>query len=726
MRLKPTDSRATLVIGTTGRRVPHLAALLRTGRILVPTRRGAADAPDQVVTFAPSGARRLPAHVPVEDLPLFLACDGLLASVGPMPDAPAVSALFARVAPADLARLATAGFDVGSAAFSACVAAAAMLRTGADAGAGEPLDVDAAIAAIRAAGLTHMTMPARHCERDTDGTWKVLLAQTAGAASPAADLAVLDAALAAHAAADIVLLPAPAAAPDGAFAAEAARRGVDVLAPEAPLAGVLARAGEVWTLASVAGWDALVHGRPVRVFGAPFYAGWGFTRDTPLAPADRERLKARRPLAFADLFALVAGAMTHYADPVTRRRVDLGAAIDRLADWAARQAARTGPVVCAGFTRWKRPIAQSFFGGAGAEVIFAPVARAPAIARRKGASIHVWGARTFRRLRADLDATGEPKVRLCQVEDGFIRSVGLGSELNRPASLTIDDIGIYYDATAPSRLESLLQEREFDATTLERARQLRVAVRALGISKYNVRGEAPLLPASAHGRRRVLVVGQVPNDASLVHGRAMFGGDNLAFLAAVRRAEPDTFLIYKEHPDVVRRNRPGWLREDEVLPHADLFLRAGDTTQLLGEVDHLHTMTSLAGFEALIHEVPVTCWGVPFYAGWGLTDDRLACGRRSRRRTLDELVAAALIDYPVYLEPASEIPCRPEDIVATIGAARRATGDPADAGWRLAAPLSGLFRARIRLLARLQHPLVVRRRRRIVLKTTEIGTPPGQ
>lgn len=62
-------------------------------------------------------------------------------------------------------------------------------------------------------------------------------------------------------------------------------------------------------------------------------------------------------------------------------------------------------------------------------------------------------------------------------------------------------------------------------------------------------------------------------------------------------------------------------------------------------------MTSTTGFEALVRGVPVTTYGIPFYAGWGLTTDRIAIPRRTRRVTLAELVYAALIAYPRYVNP---------------------------------------------------------------------------
>jgi capsular polysaccharide export protein len=84
---------------------------------------------------------------------------------------------------------------------------------------------------------------------------------------------------------------------------------------------------------------------------------------------------------------------------------------------------------------------------------------------------------------------------------------------------------------------------------------------------------------------------------------------------------------------------------------------------VLKRVDAVHTLTSLTGFEALLRGLPVTCWGAPFYAGWGLTEDRLPVPRRTRRLALDELVAVALILYPRCVDPLTELPCPPEVVL---------------------------------------------------------------
>ena len=84
-------------------------------------------------------------------------------------------------------------------------------------------------------------------------------------------------------------------------------------------------------------------------------------------------------------------------------------------------------------------------------------------------------------------------------------------------------------------------------------------------------------------------------------------------------------------------------------------------------VDEIWTMTSLLGFEALLRGKKVTCLGSPFYAGWGLTDDRaMPIARRTARLDLPALVYAALIAYPRYRDPVTGLACPVEVIVDRI------------------------------------------------------------
>jgi capsular polysaccharide export protein len=67
----------------------------------------------------------------------------------------------------------------------------------------------------------------------------------------------------------------------------------------------------------------------------------------------------------------------------------------------------------------------------------------------------------------------------------------------------------------------------------------------------------------------------------------------------------------------------------------------------------------------------VATYGAPFYAGWGLTEDRVSLPRRTRRLTLDELVAGALILYPAYVDPVTGLACDAETAVWRLSQARQ-------------------------------------------------------
>src|SRR5690606_35981882 len=125
-----------------------------------------------------------------------------------------------------------------------------------------------------------------------------------------------------------------------------------------------------------------------------------------------------------------------------------------------------------GFSRRKRAIVRRFAGGAKVRFI-RHGAQIPA-----GGTLLLWGSRPAPQGLA-------PDVRLVRMEDGFLRSVGLGADLVQPVSWVADRRGIYYDATRPSDLEWLLQEGVFPPALQARAARLRERIVQTGLTKYN-------------------------------------------------------------------------------------------------------------------------------------------------------------------------------------------------------------------------------------------------
>jgi capsular polysaccharide export protein len=312
-----------------------------------------------------------------------------------------------------------------------------------------------------------------------------------------------------------------------------------------------------------------------------------------------------------------------------------------------------------GIAPWKRKRVRAVFG-LGREVpLVRSTAEALRLAGQRGGAIAGWASR----LPAGLpEAAAREGTNLWRIEDGFIRSAGLGAALVQPCSLVLDRRGIYYDPARPSDLEDLLQNRAFTPAELERAARLIGRLRERGVTKYNLAGTAPDLPA---GRRVVLVLGQVDDDLSVELGG---GGASVAeMIETVRREEQDACIVFKPHPDVSAGLRRGAAAPGDWIDAATMDLNA-----LFARADRVHTLTSLGGFEALLRGRDVVVHGAPFYAGWGLTQDRRAPPRRQRRLTLAELVAGALIAYPRYYHPARECCCEVEDLLDWIDAQGRA------------------------------------------------------
>jgi capsular polysaccharide export protein len=239
--------------------------------------------------------------------------------------------------------------------------------------------------------------------------------------------------------------------------------------------------------------------------------------------------------------------------------------------------------------------------------------------------------------------------------------------LIRPCSLVFDDIGIYYDATQPSRLENLLKNAVLTVEQRQRAKTLIHLLIDLNISKYNV-GHVEKIERPKH-HHILLVVGQVEDDMSIQLGGVEIK-TNLALLQRVREKNPNSFIIYKPHPDVQAGLRKGGICPEEIHRYADEIELNASILQCFEICDELHTITSQSGFEALIRGIPVHCYGLPFYAGWGLTQDVYQCSRRTQSVDLETLVYVTLVEYAFYnlahLQK-NKIPLvRPEDVIQHI------------------------------------------------------------
>lgn len=395
-------------------------------------------------------------------------------------------------------------------------------------------------------------------------------------------------------------------------------------------ASLLQGAGHVVVHSSWLGFEALLWQKPVTVLGRPFYAGLGLTED----------LTASRitgpTVSLTQLVYLILLEYSYSLCPHTANEIPIEQALGWLSQQVAIRNRYPLQLYAIGFGYYWRPVVEQFLQGS--KVTF--VKNASQVPR--GSMAVVWGNRPLPGL--------DPRCGLLRLEDGFLRSVGLGALFVKPLSWVVDGTGLYFDASKPSSLELLLQNHCFSQAETRGAALLREKLVTQQVSKYNTGISIWKRPQNA--QQVILVAGQVETDASIACG-APGVRRNIELLQAVRAANPNAYIIYKPHPDVVAGARASGQNEHNANQLCDEVITDVNISVMLAQVDEVHVITSLAGFEALLRGKKVVCYGLPFYAGWGLTEDKLLCQRRSRKLTIEQLIAGALMLYPLYLCPRS-------------------------------------------------------------------------
>ena len=463
---------------------------------------------------------------------------------------------------------------------------------------------------------------------------------------------------------------------------------------------LLHQAKSVYTVSSHLGFEALMMGKVVHCFGVSWYSAYGLTCDDGICTDDQmaklyRLVKARRlalgveTVNLEQLFFASYIDYSHYADPATGKACQIETVIDYLIrnrDWQSRLA---GDLLAYDFSRWKVGFVKGYVGFPEVNLAFKAktkmrllfsdtlnarratrddkLALTP-LAQKPHQRYLVWGLAAKRSLADKIHIyQNQTNPAIICMEDGFIRSNGLGATLLEPLSVVMDDVGVYYDATAPSRLEQILQSITLNDDQAKRARLLHQSLLDRQVSKYNVgkvndalSGSLGQLITQKPSAKVRLVVGQVEDDASVQNCTSIIK-TNTDLLKRVRADHPDDIIIYKPHPDIEAGLRVGKV-DDATLSLADIIAHDTAMPQCLSVCDVVHTISSQTGFEALLRGVAVVCYGMPFYAGFGLTTDvvesdnlpkQAAIARRTRQTplSLEALIYGTLIDYPVYRLP---------------------------------------------------------------------------
>ncbi|WP_201511348.1 capsular polysaccharide biosynthesis protein [Psychrobacter alimentarius] len=462
---------------------------------------------------------------------------------------------------------------------------------------------------------------------------------------------------------------------------------------------LLTQVDHVYTVSSHMGFEALMLGKTVHCFGVNWYSGWGLTDDKGAPKRLLKTVQQRRQniaktlldkktLSNSAVFSLLPTNKVHttletlfysayidysrYVDPATRQACDIETAIEWLVTNRHWQSCLDSHLTIFEFSRWKIPFVKAFVDLPRTTLFIKPKPRLKNLLHPDHLRVNyeqtllVWGLAKRQKLQEKLRSKRISPPTIYCMEDGFIRSNGLGATLLAPLSVVIDKQGIYYDATQPSDLESLLRQcKPLSLEQKTRVQALQSKLLTQRVSKYNVGASTNNLPnswmqeAKLSGKRRILIIGQVEDDLSVQYcGSAI--KTNSGLIERICKDNPDAYLIYKPHPDVEAGLRAGQVT-DACLRQVQAVAYDTAMPDCLECVDEIHTISSLTGFEALLRGLDVVCYGLPFYAGWGLTTDIDAhlspkdkyLKRRTRDTvlTLEQLLHCALICYPLYRLP---------------------------------------------------------------------------
>ncbi|MGP9517874.1 capsular polysaccharide export protein, LipB/KpsS family [Psychrobacter sp. AOP7-C1-14] len=223
--------------------------------------------------------------------------------------------------------------------------------------------------------------------------------------------------------------------------------------------------------------------------------------------------------------------------------------------------------------------------------------------------IYIWG---YKAPQYFIEYVREQGLDIFFLEDGFIRSGPDDDSSAPPLSIVMDSQAPYFDTTRPNDLTDLIanfdfEQNGYDETLAQEMLDYYVSHR---VSKYNHQPYVDVVPIyGIKSKERILVLGQVPHDDSLKYG----GGEGITLLDVVNQAieeNSDAQIIVKPHPMTL---------DDTSLVSILTALDCLILTQpihlvdALETIDHVYTITSLGGFEALLRGKKVTTLGEPFY-----------------------------------------------------------------------------------------------------------------
>ncbi len=324
--------------------------------------------------------------------------------------------------------------------------------------------------------------------------------------------------------------------------------------------------------------------------------------------------------------------------------------------------------ICWGFNPWKRNHLQHYLPGV--RLAFVRGSRKYIYLKKfvnkfpphRELQFYAWGmklpkyARRFAR---------RHRIAVRYVEDGFLRSFNPGALHTMPWSLTFDSKAPYYETREETDLNALLTQAERNGVDRHRQAAGKAGIelmRAVRLTKYFPLsiGQEAWTPPPTQGRKIILVLGQVEDDAAVIAGyrKGLLFRRKFSNLFAAKRAakdHPDAYILYRPHPDIFHNGRTS-RREKQIAKLCTIIEPTVPLQAVFPHVVHVYAATSLAAFEAAIWGIPVTTLGFPFYAASPAIKNLQGPERGLANLDLHEVFSVAYLEYPRYIHPETNSP----------------------------------------------------------------------
>lgn len=244
-----------------------------------------------------------------------------------------------------------------------------------------------------------------------------------------------------------------------------------------------------------------------------------------------------------------------------------------------------------------------------------------------------------------INAYGNIEYPIFIVESGFVNSVDLfkptnTQEYNDKWCMPVSYIMAYaqhYDYTIGTMMPMAMMYLTFKYCTLNPVQYQR-ALNAINfilknkISKYN--NQLKEFPKPNNDKKNILIVDQTYGDQSIqLEEDTAIVFQRMLDTAIEENSDCNIFL--KIHPEQLVGRRLGFYttnKDDikpgqvyinrEKYPQVHFITDFYNPIDLLSKMDKVYTVSSQIGFEALLFRKSVITFGMPFYAGYGFTDDR--------------------------------------------------------------------------------------------------------